>query len=226
MRWATMGRRTTGIRHRDGTIGGSVYLLKEPEHVYYGYTWSAQPKDRGQYRFTVGPLDPAVTRKSPGAIAPHAAASRMVAAGSAFDIDIYAHNNQRVYEHCELFSKPVAFSPPPMTPEQAARQIILTDPQVFLDGARLGANSASGPAITLDVPGVGRFVLALDPLNNAAYARAGTVRRNSLDFHAGPHEIRVQCTAAISTGIEQPLYVLEELDPRVKNLLIGARGKP
>lgn len=229
--WDIATSRSTGARKMEGRLTGSVYMFSETKQAHCGYTWSARPDDTGKYTFTVLPLDPAVLRE-PGAIVPvpHLPAPRVIGPGSAFDVDLYVSGNERIYDHYELSSKslPLPMLPPP--PAQAQASIALTDPKLYVDGQMAagsgGVSTIMGPVISVAVPRLGYFALALDPGSNARFLKAGTIEGNVVEFESGGHRFRIECTGPIAPGAGQPVFAMAKPDATVHGVSVAASGVP
>src|SRR5215469_9605713 len=97
-------------------------------------------------------------------------------------------------------------------------ELDVMDPQVTVNekaAPPLGGGGFSGAVVWLYLPGQGRLVLSLAPREDFGFAKSGVVSGNSMLIHAGPAEIRIECSTRIApaSGVYN-LYVAREPDWR------------
>ena len=163
LKWMFKGGLSTGWQWREGKLVGSVYLYDRLSRKHYGYSWNAQTLGTREFLFTAQPLDPSVVREDGPIVPPaHLPAPRMVAASSAFDVDLYNSGNQRVYDHIELSGEPLEVASHP-EPAYAPAAITLSNPRLYINGQFAagpgGVVRATGLTAIVSVPGRGHYVL-------------------------------------------------------------------
>ena len=224
--WSHMGGHSTGWQRQAGKLVGSVYMFDKSTHAHYGYTWNAEPLGAGRYRFTVLPLDPSVLKEE-GRIAPLArpALPAIVGPGSAFEVDLYASGNERLYDHYELSGQPLPL-PKPDGPDL----ITLTGPQLYINGAFAldsgGVAEASGNVVSVRLRGRGEYALTLNPRGDTRFQLAGTAKGNAIEFQSGGDAFRIACTAPVTRGGDRGVYLYVNKDGNAGSSGFGAGGGP
>jgi hypothetical protein len=229
LKWMFMGGRSTGWQRQAGNLTGSVYLYDRLSHEHFGYTWSAQPLGTGRYLFAVRALDPSVLKEEGRIVAGAPVPLRIVAAGSAFGVNLYASGNERVYDRIELSAQPQ-----PLVihqdPAQTAATLTLTNPKLYINGKLAadsgGVSEVKGATATIDLPARGRYVLALDPQGNSGFLPAGSVDGGAVEFQFGGDQFRIECSAPVAPGGRRPLFVFLQQGVSVKSPRFGSGGAP
>jgi hypothetical protein len=224
--WVYKGGLTTGWQWREGKLTGSVYMLDKSTRTHYGYTWTAEPLDGGQYRFAVLPLDPSVVREE-GPIAPLArpGVPIIVGPGSKFEVDFYISGNERVYDRYELSRKPL-----PLPKGDDPALLTLTNPQLYINGVLVlnsgGVGEASGNRVSVQLRGRGEYSLTLDPRGDTRFVLAGTVKGNTIEFHNAGDTFRIVCTAPVARSENPGVYLYVRNDPTLDSSGFGGGGGP
>ena len=207
-----------------------MYLYDRLSRKHYGYSWNAQTLGTREFLFTAQPLDPSVVREDGPIVPPaHLPAPRMVAAGSAFDVDLYNSGNQRVYDHIELSGEPLEVASHP-EPPYAAAAITLSNPRLYINGQFAagpgGVVRATGLTAIVSVPGRGHYVLALDPKENSRFVRAGSASGMAIEFQSGSDRFRLESSAPVAPGGSSPVFVFLQNDPSVTAPGFASGGAP
>jgi hypothetical protein len=230
LHWLLAGGRSTGWQWWEGKLAGSVYLFDRFSHVHYGYSWTAEPAGAGQYLFTALPLDPSALREE-GTIAapPPIPAPAILTVGSAIEVPVYTSGTERVYDRIELSAHPMAAGSD-RDPAQETVTMTLSDPKLYINGKFAsdanGVAEARGLTSLIDVPGRGRFVLALYSGGNPAFIQAGTVRRNLIEFEWAGETFRVECAGPVSSTGDRPVYAILQTGVAVEAFSFGSGGAP
>jgi hypothetical protein len=227
LKWMFMGGRSTGWQRQAGNLTGSVYLYDRLSHEHYGYTWSAQPLGTGRYLFAVRGLDPSALKEDGRIVLTASMPPRVVAAGSVFEVNLYASGNERVYDRIELSAEqqPLVIQ---KDPAQTAVTITLTNPRLYVNGklAASGVAEAKGITAIIDLPARGRYVLALDPQGNSGFLPAGSIDGGVMEFQSGGDQFRIECSAPIAAGGRRPLFVFLQQGVSVDAPAFGSGGAP
>jgi hypothetical protein len=133
----------------------------------------------------------------------------------ALDLLVNASTGQKVVDYLTLSGRGH------IPNEREARDLSLADvelevmdPQVTVNEKAeppLGGGGFSGAVAWLYLPGHGRFILSLAPHQDFGFVKSGVVSGNSMLIHAGPVEVRIECSARIApaSGVYN-LYVAHE----------------
>ena len=89
-----------------------------------------------------------------------------------------------------------------------------------------GVAEARGITSLIDVPGRGRFILALYSGGNSAFIRAGTVRRNVIEFEWAGETFRVECAGPVSPTGDRPVFAMLQTGAKVQAFSFGSGGAP
>jgi RNA polymerase sigma-70 factor (ECF subfamily) len=229
LRWMFMGGRSTGWQWYEGKLVGSVYLYDRWSHAHYGYSWTAQPLGATQYLFTVLPLDPSVVKEQGPIVSAPIPPPALLAAGSSFEVNLYASSGERVYDRIELSAQPMSITGNPDPPHETVT-MTLTNPKLYVNGrlaaAAGGATPTRGLTSLIDVPGRGRYVVALYRGGNPAFIQAGSVKGNALEFEWAGETFRVECSAPISPNGDRPIFAILQTRPTVTTFAFASGGAP
>lgn len=152
----------------------------------------------------------------------------------ALDLLVNAATGQKVIDYLTLGGRGH------IPDERAARDLSLADvelevmdPQVTVNEKpepSPGGGGFSGTVVWLYLPGHGRLVFSLAPHEDFGFVKSGVVSGNSMLVHAGPVEIRIECSRRIApaSGVFN-LYVAHQPDwrpnaPRFPTM--GSADKP
>jgi hypothetical protein len=228
-RWMFLGGRSTGWQWWEGKLVGSVYLYDRLNHAHYGYSWTAQPTGGGRYLFTALPLDPAAVQEQGPIVPSPLPAPAVVGAGSSFEVNLYTSPTERVYDRIELSAHPMSVHRD-VDPATETVTMTLTNPQLYLNGHFAadsnGVTEARGLTSLIDVPGRGRFVVALYSGGNPGFVRTGAVKGNALEFEWAGETFRVECSAPISPTGDRPLFVMLQPRAAIASFGFGSGGAP
>lgn len=137
----------------------------------------------------------------------------------ALDLLVNASTGQKVVDYLTLSGRGH------IPDEREARDLSLADvelevmdPQVTVNeeaGPSLGVGGFSGSVVWFYLPGHGRFILSLAPHKDFGFTKSGVVSGDSLLIHAGPVEVRMECSRRVApaSGVYN-LYVAHEPDWR------------
>jgi RNA polymerase sigma-70 factor (ECF subfamily) len=229
LRWIFMGVRSTGWQWWEGKVVGSVYLYDRFSHVHYGYSWTAQPRGGGEYWFTVLPLDPSAVKEDGPIVSTALPQPTLVSAGGALEVNLYRSPTERVYDRIELSGEPMSISRDRDPPHETVA-MTLSNPKLYINGRFAsddgGVVNTSGLTVTIDVPGRGRFVLALYQGGNPAFIRAGTISGNALEFEWAGETFRVECAMPITPTGVRPVYAILQTRAKASAFRFGSGGAP
>jgi len=85
-------------------------------------------------------------------------------------------------------------------------------PKVYVDGQLLSETEYGGRGATMwvQVPGEGRYVIALHPVTLGGFALpAGRFRGRDLEFQASGRVVRMEWGQTLGFGAERPVYVMD-----------------
>lgn len=197
----------------------SRFSMTSPRTIY-GYRYELQPMAGGEYQISftaqtgpatsnMGPIRMNDTYSPP----PELPAPQTVPMGQPIEVTLYQDAGSRVFDRIVLqwsafpdWPKAAAGAPPQGT-------IRLVSPQLTIDGAQVvtgGPNAGSGPVAWLHMPNEGRYLIALNPLGNPRFGKAGELSGNTLEFQSEGHRFRIVCAQPISSGPAGPVYVYHQ----------------
>jgi len=238
LQWFSKGSSFSG-GSRAGALSGSSALHDRSARLFYGYEYLAEPLGGGQYRVTISPLEMPDIQKGPFVVSaglaplPAIPTPRVVGDGEPFDIDLYRSGSVRVFSRLQLSVQPFPRRPQKPSREQQRATLHMDGPKLYRNGelvASRAAGSSSGATLWFRLPGLGRYLLALDPSQNPAFVEAGEVNGSALAFQSGGDQYRIECDKPMVTGSNRAIYVYHDLEfesqlkPEFQEPMFGSAG--
>ena len=234
-------------KHSGGTLGENNVIKRHfcdfDNRTYFGYDVRAEPLADGRIRLRFEPLTitPAkmsqifkeVPNWTPLPL-PKSPATVEVRMGDTLAMDLFSNpaTGQKItdYLHFSLEGKRADPAPtgPPRDFQVDDVSIQLMSPQVTVNGAVVASTKGGiiGPAIWMDLPGHGRFVVALVPRPDLGLQRLGEVRGRRLSGRHAGFDYAANTDNPIAPGIRAyKLYVLP-VTRNVKEFVLMAGPKP
>lgn len=202
------------------------YLYDRNSRTYTGYLARITPAGPGAWTVAIEPAaapppgEAATYRQTPLPVLP---APRTIHEGESFDLETSA--TPRVFDRLEVSAQGFPPSTLPPAPRYLDAEMRFAAPRLSIDGQFVaeGALDARGLSLWMELPGDGRYVLAVVPDENPRFVQAGSVEGKAMEFHANGHTFRIESSEIVAGSTARPLYLLH--DPaRVEELNFGSGG--
>jgi hypothetical protein len=235
LKWGWKGN-VSSVGSSAGAARGMNALHDRSAKLFYGFEYQAEPAAGGSYRVTISPLQTADIQSNVFvvtagiALLPQIPAPRLVVDGQALDVDLYRSGSERVFSRLQFSAKPFHGAPQP--PRQQQFALTMENPKLYRNGQQVAddGGSSSGATLWFRLAGLGRFLIALDPAQNPAFVKAGTVNGNSLEFQIGGDQYRIACSKPMATGPSRDIYVYHDpefesqVKPEIQDAMFGSAG--
>ena len=217
----------------EGEVRGSAHFHDNSTDLYYGYEYVATPLGSGRYRVTFSALRQSTISRGPfevtgkPAALPMIPAPRIMADGEAIDIEAYRGSMERLVIRLQISTKALPDAAPP-----APQPLHTLNSTVYKNGALVASleGDAAGASIWFRLPGEGRYLITLDATGNAAFAAAGQVNGNVLEFQSGNDTYRLESVTPLIAGPPRTFYVFHDaafesqLKPGNQAPMVGSAG--
>ncbi len=237
LKWGWKGN-VSSVGSRAAAARGMNALHDRSAKFFYGFEYQAEPVAGGSYRVTISPLQTADIQSDTFVVTAGIAAlpqippPQVVADGQALDVDLYRSGGERVFSRLQFSAKP--FHRVPQPPRQQQPQMLtMEDPKLYKNGQQVASHDggpSSGATLWFRLAGLGRYLIALDPAQNPAFVKAGTVNGNSLEFQIGGDQYRIDCSKPMATGATRNVYVYHDpefesqVKPEIQDAMFGSAG--
>lgn len=236
LRWWWKGHGSSVGSTPDGAISGSVHVNDQSAHLFYGFEYRAEAVSGGQYKVTFAPLRMSTLQRGPFIVTgqpaplPVMPAPQIVADGQPIDVDVYRAGGERVYVRLQISASEAARETKPEV--QPPTFLHTSNTKVYKNGAQVASfeGDAMGASIWFRLAGEGRYLITLDPTGNPAFAAAGQVNGNALEFQSGNDTYRLESAQPLATGAQRTIYVFHDLafesqmKPGNSAPMVGAAG--
>jgi hypothetical protein len=237
LKWGWKGN-VASVGSSAGAARGMNALHDRPAKLFYGFEYQAEPVAGGSYRVTFSPLQTSDIQSRVFVVTagiaplPQIPAPQVVADGQALDVDLYRSGSERVFSRLEFSAKPFHRVPQPPR-EQQPQMLTMEDPKLYKNGRQVASDDggwSSGATLWFRLAGLGRFLIALDPAQNPAFVKAGTLKGNALEFQMGGDQYRIECSKPMATGATRDIYVYHDLEfesqvkPEIRDTMFGSAG--
>jgi hypothetical protein len=201
----------SGVESKAGRTVIRRFVRDNFRHVYVSYAMTVETlPEPGTFRAVWGDSDAARPTDLPAStewkvVSPaQYPVPQILQDGEMIALDLYSvpKTGQKLVEYIHV-GKQTRMS----LRQDAARDSYADDAEFNITGPRLRANGLAqepaaqlnalhGPALWVDIPGPGRFVLSLKP--HPGFEKAGEVAGNSLTFTEGGNVFRIDCAERIA----------------------------